>query len=263
MKKGQIISLVGLIVSILTFTVAPCIIYKNTDIVTGEVGTIALVFALLFLLSIFTGIVFLVLFIVFSVKKKKSADESVADKVDAPEVEKRTLKEGIKRTPWYIWLICIVCGLLGLIFLIIPPLGVALLALGFASFWFPYYSWKKEHIRAAWPSGELTHEKIVGDLRKHRHKTGTINPEDYRIEEDVILSTNADYETDGELGSSLSCTVSFQKLGTHKIQPSKFQKYYSAIEIVGHIEDGEAVYLIISNRTNKIEFVYRKIYCTL
>lgn len=172
--------------------------------------------------------------------------------------EERTFKEGIKRTPWFIWVISISFTLIGIVLLIIPPIGLASIALGFVAFWYPYYTWKNEHIRAPWPSGKLTHEKILIDLQKHKKIVDFTVPDDYRIVEDVVLGT--DYSVGDD---NTPTTITFVQNGTHKIKPSMFQKYYSPIEIAMNIQKGEGVYLIFSNKTGKLEFVYRKIYCTL
>ena len=172
--------------------------------------------------------------------------------------EKRTFKEGLKRTPWYIWVIAISFTLIGIVFLIIPPLGLMSIGLGFLAFWLPYYSWKNEHIRATWPTGKLTHKKIVQDMQLHKNKTVFMTPDDYKIVEDVVVNTDFSITDD-----YTPTTITFRKNGTYKIKPSMFQKYYSPIEIAAHIKQGEGVYLIFSNKNNRLEFVYRKIYCIL
>ena len=168
--------------------------------------------------------------------------------------EERTFKKSVKRTPWYIWLIFIVFSLFGLFFLIIPPLslfGIVIIAFfWFACFWLPYYTWKNEHIRATWPSGNLTADIIFNDTN--------MLPNDYRIVEDIAVKT--DVSLGGEYGD---VTITFEKSGQYKIEPSMFQKYYSAIEIAWHIEAGEGVYLVFTNKTSKLKRVYRKKYWTL
>ncbi len=258
MKKGRIISLIGLIVSILIFTITPCIIYKTAYNAEGEITSTAMVFTLLWMVSFFIGIVSLVLFIVFSINKN-SSPKSGSKGTDAPETEERNLKAGIKRTPRSIWVISITCAVLGMFFLIIlPPLGFVLIGFGFLAFYLPYYTWKKEHIRAPWPSGKLTPEKITLDILTHKPNSNIEIPFDYRIVEDVVLKTNYSITDD-----YTPTTITFKNSGTFKIKPSMFQKYYSPVEIAVNIQQGEGVYLIFSNETNKLEFVYRKIYCTL
>jgi len=268
MNKKQRVSLIGLVISIFVFVAS----FISIAII-GEVNTATFVITPLFLISIPTGFIFMILLIVFSATKESNAQlkkeqlymppqpKPNIDNSKKQEIEKseeRTFKEGLKRTPWYIWVITISFTLIGIVLLIIPPIGLMSIGLGFAAFWFPYHSWKNEHIRAPWPSGKLTHEKIVNDLQTHQFKPSIMLPSDYRIVEDVVLKTDFSITDD-----YTPTTITFEQNGTYRIKSSMFQKYYSPIEIANHIQQGEVVYLIFSNKTNKLEFVYRKIYCTL
>lgn len=250
MNKKQIVSLIGLLFSIVAFIVSVILIAN-----IGVVNTVTTFLVFLLLASVPATLIFAVLLTIFSFTKKNIIE---AKKQNKKKDEERTFKEGLKRTPWYIWLIVAGCCIVGIPFLIIPPLGMAVLALGFAAFWLPYYTWKNEHIRAPWPSGKLTPERITRDVQS-RHKFKTIKlPFEYRIVEDVVV------ETDWSLSDDYTpTTITFQKSGTYKIKPSMFQKYYSPIEIAMHIQKGEGVYLIFSEKTRDLEFVYRKNYCSI
>lgn len=268
MNKKQKVSLIGLVISIFVFLAG----FISVGII-GEMNTATFVITPLVFMSFHVGIVFMILLIIFSVKKESNAqpkkeqsymppqpksDVDNSKKQETENNEERTFKEGLKRTPWYIWVITISFTLIGTFLLIIPPIGLMCIGLGFVAFWLPYRSWKTENIRAPWPSGELTHEKIVIDLHTHQLNSSIISPSDYRIVEDVVLKTNYSITDD-----YTPTTITFKNSGTFKIKSSMFQKYYSPVEIAVNIQQGEGVYLIFSNETDKLEFVYRKIYCTL
>lgn len=102
----------------------------------------------------------------------------------------------------------------------------------------------------------------------YRQWQRTLTKLDYRIEEDKILSKQMQtiYEDkDAELTGMVTriAVLELEKHGAYRVEEDKIHSGYRAYEIFHMLEEGETLYMIYSNHTNKLLRIYRQKYWSL
>lgn len=102
----------------------------------------------------------------------------------------------------------------------------------------------------------------------YRQWHGVLTKVGYRMEEDRILSKQIQiiYEDKDAEATGMATrvpTLELEKHGLYRIEPEQINGNYRAYELYHMMEEGEGLYLVYAQKTNKLLRIYRQKYWTL